>query len=75
MKNMSKLLLAALVASVGPVLTTSGALAYVGPIKTDTSAANAVVADQNDANFTVAHGAPICFYIRGGLIHCYTPRR
>jgi len=70
MKNMSKLLLAALVASVGPVLTTSGALAHVGPIKTNTSAANAVVADQNDANFTVAYGRPICYLIQGSWV-CY----
>jgi len=71
MKNMSKLLLAALVASVGPVLTTSEAFAHVGPIKTDTSAANAVVANQSDANFTVVRRAPICFYMRGGLIYCF----
>jgi len=52
--NMSKLLLAVLVASVGPILTTSGAFAYVSPVKTDASVANASAVNQNDATFTVA---------------------
>jgi len=65
---MSKLLLAALVASVGPVLTISGAFAHVGPVKTDTSDADAVVVNQNDASFTVARRpVTICLFVRGEL--------